>query len=669
MSLNITQQKELNNLLLEQEKIQSRITAGQKLYKPTLERQEKITTRIIELKKIENELTLEQKDLHKDIQKLYGDLEKKQKKLNTTGQDFFGMKNKQLNVEKALLDTISMTVDKEKDPAKLNILKSQHSFIADIQDGSIDITALKTKQLELDSQIQELSPEDGMVGILTTSKEVYGTKEKQLKTDNAISAAMDGVDSLTGGMVSKFKGMGLSSGLMAAGIGAAVMILIEFSGKMDAIGASFGAVLNYGNELQTNLLASEQDATRLGKSLEDVVESTKTLSNDFGYSQAEAAKLSSGIIDTSVALGISVGEASNFVGIMSTIGGLTAQTSQDLAKQVFLLAQVEGVAPQAVLADIAASAEDVAKFTDGSGTNIARAAMQARKFGMSLSTVASSAEGLLDYSSSLQNALTASVITGKQFNIQKLQELALGNDLEGVQREQYKILKDIGFAELDNVIAKRAAADALGLSVENAAKMVSKTEEAITLAGQLSGQQGFDELIGTDGISTLTQMSGLFKSIGATLVNGLGPALNLVLRLIMAIVGAIEVLWEGIGLGALFRVLGGQSADYTEGVSRGFNTMAGSVGLADGGVVSATPGGMSATVAEGGESELVTPLSKVGSLVEIDLDPVLGALATLVGEIKSMKNEVVRGNNKQLSTVISNKQLKIIQTDANGSFG
>lgn len=668
MPLNTKQQAELNELLKEQEKIQSRINNGQRLYKPTLERHQKIAEQIVKLKEIENELTSDQKDLQKEIQSLYTNIEKKQKNINITGKDFFGIKNKQLNKEKELLDTISLRVKEETNPAKLDILKSQKSFIEDIQNDSVDLSAIKTKQLELDAEMSELSPEDSLHKILGASKEVFKSKEKQLGADNAMSAAMDGLDSLSGGMVSKFKGMGLSTGLMAAGIGAAVAILIEFSGKMDAIGASFGAVLNHGNELQTSLLASEQEATRLGKSLDDVIESTKILSSDFGYSQAEAAKLSAGIIDTSVALGISVGEASNFVGMMSTVGGLSAQTSQDLAKQVFLLGQVEGVAPQAVLADIAASAENVAKFTEGSGENIARAALQARKFGMSLGDVTSSAEELLDYSGSLQNALTASVITGKQFNIQKLQELSLANDLEGVQREQHRILKSIGFAELDNVIAKKAAASALGLSVENAAKMVSKTEEAVTLAGQLAGQPGFDDLVGSKGISTMTQLSGTFKSMGAILVNGLGPALNLILQLINAVASVVDIVFEAT-INPLLRLLGGQKVDYFGGIGDALSRGATGIGMASGGVVKATPGGIQATVAEGGESELITPLSKVGGLVDINMDPVVDGITNLLAEIKSMKNEVIRGNNKQLSTVISNKQLKIVQTDANGSFG
>ena len=481
--------------------------------------------------------------------------------------------------------------------------------------------------------------------------------DEAAETQNLINSAMDAADGLTGGMASKakdlygkFKGVGTLSAGLAVGLTAAVAILIEFSGKLDSIGEKFGAVLNYGNELQTSLLASEQEALRLGKSLEDVISVTNELADGFGFSQTEAAKLSASVIDTSVALGIGGTEASQFVGVMSTIGGLTAQTSQDLAKQVFLLGQVEGVAPQAVLRDIANSAETTAKFTDGSGENIARAAIQARKFGMELSDVASSAETLLDYQASLENSLTASAIIGKNINVQKLQEMMLTNDLEGAQKEQHRILKDIGFAELDNVIARKAAAEALGLSVENAAKMVSKTEEAVTLAGELAGQPGFDELVGAKGISNMTKLSSTFKSMGAILVNGLGPALNAILIVLNGFLSIFDVLLEAT-LNPLLRLLGGQQVDYFGGIAK-----AGARGMTG---IGLTP------MAEGGITTQATPavVGEAGPEAVVPLNEFWNKLDSLKSEMADVKTAV---NNLKISTKITNRDLNIIMTGANG---
>jgi len=73
-----------------------------------------------------------------------------------------------------------------------------------------------------------------------------------------------------------------------------------------------------------------------------------------------------------------------------------------------------------------------------------------------------------------------------------------------------------------------------------------------------------------------------------------------------------------------------------------------SLGLAEGGMVKATPGGVQATIGEGGEDELVTPLSKVGQLINVDTKPMSEEIATLKGEIAK--------TNQAMSTLISNME-------------
>ena len=149
----------------------------------------------------------------------------------------------------------------------------------------------------------------------------------------------------------------------------------------------------------------------------------------------EAIKLSSSVVDTSVALGISVTEAGDLIGSFKALAGLSADQATTLAKNVTLLAKASDVAPQQILRDMAEASQEIAGFTDATGENIARAAIQARKLGLALSEVATSAQSLLDYQQSYQNSLEASVLVGRNINVQKLQELSLAGDLEGLPLE------------------------------------------------------------------------------------------------------------------------------------------------------------------------------------------------------------------------------------------
>ena len=94
----------------------------------------------------------------------------------------------------------------------------------------------------------------------------------------------------------------------------------------------------------------------------------------------------SGILNLGVEGMIAIGAVSGFmtainteniflavlVGVLSSVGGLSAETAQNFAKQVTSLSFANDVAPQAVLRDIAASSQTIALFTDGTAENLAK---------------------------------------------------------------------------------------------------------------------------------------------------------------------------------------------------------------------------------------------------------------------------------------------------------
>ena len=173
---------------------------------------------------------------------------------------------------------------------------------------------------------------------------------------------------------------------------------------------------------------------------------------------------------------------------------MTEEGALELSKQTEALARANDVAPGQVLDDMAENAEMIAKFSDGTADGLMRAAVQARKLGISLKEVDSIATGLLDFQTSLNAEMEASVMIGKQVNLNRARELALAGDMENLQTE---ILSQIGTqSEFDamNVLQKQKLASAIGISVDALGKMVSKEKEAVTLQGQLS-QMRIDNLV------------------------------------------------------------------------------------------------------------------------------------------------------------------------------
>ena len=316
----------------------------------------------------------------------------------------------------------------------------------------------------------------------------------------------------------------LTIGSIIAGL---VAVTQKFGASLDKIGETFGSLSVMGKDFQTDLLASSVEATKLGGGIEDVAAITNTLASNFGMSVDEAATLSSKVFDTSKAIGISGDEAANLFGTLMQTANLSADQAESLAEGAFQLARQKGVAPAAVLKDIAGSAEEIAAFTKDGGNNIADAAVQARQMGLSLSTTAKIAEGLLDFESSISNELEASVMIGKQLNFQKARQLALDGDIAGATKN---IVDQVGSeAEFNklNVLQRQSLAKSIGVSVSEMSKLVSGSEK-LTLSGAMASSS-FGDLLGEEGISNVSKLMNNFKALGATLINELGPTIENVL--------------------------------------------------------------------------------------------------------------------------------------------
>ena len=317
--------------------------------------------------------------------------------------------------------------------------------------------------------------------------------------------------------------------LTLAGIFATtVAIAKKFAQELDAVGKQFGSLVNLGPNLTNDLLDSGVEARKLGQGVAETSSITSDLASNFGVSLDNAAGLSNKILDTAMATGLSNDEATKLFGTLGQVLGLSQQQSEALIEGTAQLARQAGVAPQQVLKDIAASSETIATFTKAGGENLFEAAVAARQFGLNIDSVAKAARSTLDFESSINAEVEASILLGQNVNLQRARQLALSKDLVGFQQEIKNQLGGINDFTKLNVFQQESLAKAVGMSVGEVSKLVSGTEK-LSLAGALSGES-FEDLLGEDGLSNLTKIINAFKSVGAELVKGLGPSIEKILK-------------------------------------------------------------------------------------------------------------------------------------------
>ena len=138
-----------------------------------------------------------------------------------------------------------------------------------------------------------------------------------------------------------------------------------------------------------------------------------------------------------------------------------------------------------ILAEVANVSAATTLSLKGSGREIAKALTTAKAFGMTMAQIEKSAEGLLNFESSLTSELKAELLLGKNINLERARLAAINNKVGEVARE---IASQIGsaaeFGELNN-LQQKALAEAVGMTRNELAETLF-TQEAI---GNATGEE------------------------------------------------------------------------------------------------------------------------------------------------------------------------------------
>ena len=185
----------------------------------------------------------------------------------------------------------------------------------------------------------------------------------------------------------------------------------------------------------------------------------------FGDISQFSFSISKNLSFNAILFGIQKKEALELAKIQSSISGLSIDQALATQRDISRQAKRAGVLPADIIKDMADNSQLIAEFTNDGGKNMAQTAIQARKLGMSLGTTAKIANSLLDFESSIENELEASLLIGRQLNLNRARELALAGDMEALQKE---IVKQVGSEQQlqnMNVVARRSLAQSLGIEV------------------------------------------------------------------------------------------------------------------------------------------------------------------------------------------------------------
>jgi len=267
---------------------------------------------------------------------------------------------------------------------------------------------------------------------------------------------------------------------------------------------------------QNRLLGIQAKA--FGLELQDVTEAQAAIRRDLGASVQESVKLSLNFARTSAATGQSAEDLTKTLSIMESISSASRDVLLNQIRANAAMIEAAGVAPALVMKDIAENSEFFAQFAKDGGQNLIQAGVAARKLGLDMSAVSSITESLLDFETSIEKSMEASVLLGRQINTDRARMLAIQGDQEGMMDE---ILRQVGGeAEFNrlNVLQRKALAESVGVNVEQLSRLVKNNQAAAS--GQIAaagGQSNMEKLTGHT-----NELLGDIRSNGKKLINTLG---------------------------------------------------------------------------------------------------------------------------------------------------
>ncbi len=306
----------------------------------------------------------------------------------------------------------------------------------------------------------------------------------------------------------------------------AATIEVFFSSFKNAAGMSLiyiGGLVDDFNELSKGIGGTVTQMFQL-KAQSFLV--SKLLGDEAGVAVTSLAEKMGNANDVTLGMSISVGTMSNRLGVsgeeaatlvnqFGNLQGLSSETAMNTMEAASQLASANGVAPSAVMKDVAQNTEAFALYAKDGGGNMAQAAIEARRLGVDLGTAAKISDNLLDYQTSVQSEMEASVLLGRNLNLNKARELAYAGDTAGAMKEALNAAGGIDEFNRMDVYQKKAVAEALGTSVSELQQMSANMERAATPAGKLEATFS----------ATTAFVQEMGQGIAGTAVKGIGGML------------------------------------------------------------------------------------------------------------------------------------------------
>ena len=343
----------------------------------------------------------------------------------------------------------------------------------------------------------------------------FGGKELKdlLSQKEALSASNSAASGLSGQLKMLGEGAKIFGKNLTAALGPIGLITMAVEQLIEAIkitDSGAGDMAKSMNMTYEGALSTRRELGNIATSSNDVAVTTKGLQETYiaiGQSLGSNAKLNEKDLITATKLREQAGYTNEQLAELNKLSSINGKSLEDNTKEILggakAYASRKGLVinEKQVLDDVVKASASLKLSLGGSADALAKSAVQARSVGLNLEQASTIAESLLNFESSIENELSAELLTGKDLNFEKARQLALNNDIAGAAEE---IANQVGtaadFSKM-NAIQQEAIAKAAGLTKDQ-------------LAQSLMDREALQKLSGVEGKDAKEKFDNLVKQVG-----------------------------------------------------------------------------------------------------------------------------------------------------------
>ena len=343
------------------------------------------------------------------------------------------------------------------------------------------IESLKVQNVLRDAELKYFETNSNLnSGVLTSLNAQLDTIEgfsPNLQTNNVFARELKNIFGDTLGTMGDFGK--LLSGTIPTWkdiIAKGVKMYMEFDKAGFTLRKTFGFLRGDFDILEKNIKEIAIDLADFGVTFESAATATSAIGKEFNALVASNKSIVKDVTMLSAQLGIAESESAKFLKSISSISGNTVSSQKGMTGFAKQMSNAAGVALPDVMKEIAESSDDVRIYTGKSVVNLIKGTVEAKQMGTSFVKMVDTAKKLLDFNTSINDEMEASVLLGRDINFQRARELAFRKNVIDANREILRIAQSMDFDAMDPFQAE-SFAKASGKTVAELQDMIQAEKE------------------------------------------------------------------------------------------------------------------------------------------------------------------------------------------------